>query len=93
VQAGQGVAAYVHEHGGRLYVWKVVHRCCTGGLILLETGVEPPARPLSGFTRLDADGFELWFDGGRRLPETIVLELSRRKRRVRAFWDGCAFVL
>ena len=59
----------------------------------LRTGVEPPARPLSGFTRLDADGFELSFDGGRRLPETIVLELSRRKRRVRAFWDGCAFVL
>jgi hypothetical protein len=93
VEAGQGVAAYVHEHGGRLYVWKVVHRCCTGGLILLETGVEPPARPVSRFTRLEADGFELWFDGGRRLPETIVLELSRRKRRVRAFWDGCAFVL
>ncbi len=93
VQAGKGVAGYVREHGGRLYVWKVVHRCCTGGLALLESDVEPPARPLSRFTRLEADGFELWLDGGSRLPETLVLELSRRKRKVRAFWDGCAFVL
>jgi hypothetical protein len=93
VQTGEGVAGYVREHGGRLYVWKVVHRCCTGGLALLESAVEPPARPLSRFTRLEADGFELWLDAGSRLPETLVLELSRGKRKVRAFWDGCAFML
>ena len=93
VVAGDGVGDFVNARGGRLYVWTTLHRCCTGGLTLLDTGLEPPARRSSHFAPLDADGFELRFDGGfHGLPETLVLELSRGKRKVRAYWDDRAYV-
>ncbi|HUK76701.1 MAG TPA: hypothetical protein VL117_03780 [Thermoleophilia bacterium] len=93
VVVGAGVSDFVNARGGRLYVWATLHRCCTGGLTLLDAGVEPPARRRSHFTPLDADGFELSFDGGvHGLPETLVLELTRGKRKVRAYWNDCAFV-
>ena len=93
VRAGDGVGDFVNARGGRLYVWTTLHRCCTGGLTLLDTGLDPPARRSSHFARLDVDGFELRFDGGvHGLPETLVLELSRGKRKVRAYWDDRAYV-
>jgi len=94
VTVGAGVREFVAARGGRLYVWAVVHRCCTGGLALLETDVAPPARrPFAG-TALPVDGFELSFDAGRRTaPRTLVLELARRGRRVNAYWNGCAFAI
>ena len=42
IRATDEVAAAVRERGGRLYVWTSAHRCCTGPLVLLETGSEPP---------------------------------------------------
>lgn len=93
VQAGDDVRDFVNARGGRLYVWTTLHRCCTGGLTLLDAGVEPPAKRRSRFTVLDTDGFELRFDGGvHGLPETLVLELTRGKRKVRAYWNDRAFV-
>ncbi len=38
IRATDEVAAAVRERGGRLYVWTSAHRCCTGPLVLLETG-------------------------------------------------------
>ena len=94
VVAGDGVGEFVNARGGRLYVWTTLHRCCTGGITVLDTGLEPPAGRSSHFAPLDADGFELRFDGGvRGLPETLVLELSRRKRKVRAYWNDLAYVM
>ena len=93
VLAGDEVRDFVNARGGRLYVWTTLHRCCTGGLTLLDAGLEPPAKRRSRFTPLAADGFELRFDGGvHGLPETLVLELSRGKRKVRAYWNDRAFV-
>ncbi len=94
VVAGPGVAEFVTAGGGRLYVWVEEHRCCTGGLALLEADVSPrPGRPPAG-TLLPVEGFELRLDAARHgLPRKLVLELGRRGRRVRAFWNGCAFVI
>ncbi len=93
IRATDEVAAAVQERGGRLYVWTSEHRCCTGPLVLLETGSEPPKGRARAFHAHDAGGFELRLDmGGRRLPDELVLELRGRRRKVVAFWNDQAWV-
>lgn len=60
-------------------------------MTFLETGTTP-ARDRH-FQRYEAPGFELWFDPGvLRPPSVLHLEMKgRRKKRVAAYWDGCAF--
>jgi len=52
------------------------------------------ARGVDGvFRRLESDGFDLLLDtGGRSEPRTLAIELDRRRRRVRAFWNDLAWV-
>jgi hypothetical protein len=99
IRATEEAAAAVRERGGRLYVWTSAHRCCTGPLVYLETGAEPPKGEARRFRTFDAGGFEVMLDAGaRRLPDELVLELrGRRGRRggrgkVAAFWDDKACV-
>jgi hypothetical protein len=93
VVAGDGVGAFVTRQGGRLYVWTTEHRCCSGGLTLLETGVTAPGGWKPWLKPIDGGGFELYLDGGGHgRPRTLVLELARRRRKVRAYWNDCAFV-
>ena len=94
IRATDEVAAAVRERGGRLYVWTSAHRCCTGPLVLLETGAEPPAgrgAPASPPTTPAASRCCSTL-GGRRLPDELVLELRGRRRKVVAFWDDQAWV-
>ena len=87
------VAAAVRERGGRLYVWTSAHRCCTGPLVLLETGSEPPKGKAREFRAHDVGGYEVLLDmGGQRLPDELVLELRGRRRKVVAFWNDQAWV-
>lgn len=93
IRATDEVAAAVRERGGRLYVWTSAHRCCTGPLVLLETGAEPPKGGPRRFLPYAAAGFEVLLDaGGRRPPDELVLELRGRRRKVVAFWDDRAWV-
>jgi len=93
IRATDEVAAAVRERGGRLYVWTSAHHCCSGPLVLLETGSEPPKGAERPFRAHDAGGFEVLLDmGGRRLPDELVLELRGRRRSVVAFWNDQAWV-
>ena len=93
IRATDEVAAAVRERGGRLYVWTSAHRCCSGPLVLLETGSEPPKGAERAFRAYDAGGYEVLLDmGGRRLPDELVLELRGRRRSVVAFWNDQAWV-
>jgi hypothetical protein len=94
VVASDEVCRFLRDHGGRLYVWTSGHRCCSGGLTLLEATTKRPP----GWTResqpIDAGSFELFLDTGTHgLPRDLVLELKGRRRKIRAFWDGCAFII
>ena len=73
IRATEGVAAAVRERGGRLYVWTSAHRCCTGPLVLLETGAEPPGR-----------GAGLPRPRSRRLPGTLRSRRAAPAGRARA---------
>ena len=95
VVADDEVRAFVARHGGRLYVWTVDHHCCGAGrLTLLEADVARPPRWHSTAGPIDAGGFELYLDAGAHPgPKELVLDLTRRGRRVRASWNGCAYVI
>lgn len=83
----------MRERGGRLYVWTRAYRCCSGPLVLLETGSERPRGRGRRFAAFDAGGFELLLDsGGWRPPDELVLELRRRRRKIVAFWDDRGWV-
>jgi hypothetical protein len=87
------VAAAVRERGGRLYVWASAHRCCTGPLVLLETGDQPPRGEAREYRAVDGGGYQVLLDmGGRRPPDELVLELRGRRRKIVAFWNDQAWV-
>ena len=94
IAAGAEVRAFVARHGGRLYVWTVDHRCCgVRNLTLLEADVRRPPgwNPRAG--PLEAAGFELYLDGGvHGRPRELVLELTRRGRGIRAYWNDRAYL-
>jgi hypothetical protein len=93
IRAQDDVAAAVRERGGRVYVWTSAHRCCTGPLVYLEAGAEPPEGQARPFRVYDAGGYEVHLDmGGQRLPDELVLELRGRRRKVVAFWNDQAWV-
>ena len=87
------VAAAIRGAGGKLFVRTDPHRCCGGGLTYLMTSAE--AERGHEYQRFEADGFELYLDAGnRQLPDELVLDLKGLKRkRVEAFWNGCAFAI
>ncbi|MCX6373904.1 MAG: hypothetical protein NTX16_12675 [Actinobacteria bacterium] len=93
ITAAEEVEERVRAQGGRLYVWTISHRCCSGPLTLLETGAEKPPGAGRRFREIDAGGFELCLDmGGQRLPEQLVLELRGRRKKIAAFWNDRAWV-
>jgi hypothetical protein len=94
VVAGAGVGEFVHERGGRLFVWTDRQRCCAAGVTYLSARSERPPDP-HVFRPVAAEGFELLFDGGRLgTPGVLNLEVrGRRRKHVEAYWDGCVFVV
>jgi hypothetical protein len=94
VLASAAAAERVREGGGRLWVWAESHRCCSGDTTLLSTSLEEPRRG-GRFAVVPAEGFELHFDPGRLAPpDELHVELGGwRRRRVRAYWNGCAFAI
>lgn len=92
--ASEEVTRYVADRGGILYVRPNHHRCCGGGLTLLDAATEPPS-DARDFLRVGAPGIDVRFRGGEAAqPHELVIELrGRRTRRPVAYWDGCAFKL
>jgi hypothetical protein len=86
----------VQERGGRLYVWGKTTRCCHDSITFLETASEPGGRR---FRRVEAaglerQGLELYLEDRLAEPDELVVEVvGRRRRQVRAYWNGCAYVV
>src|SRR5712691_8397407 len=85
---------YVLAHGGRLYVWASATACC-GGTRFIEASPDPPA-DADRLTALPAGDFELFVRaaGPNGLPDELHVDLGGiRRRRVRAYWNGCAYLV
>jgi hypothetical protein len=85
----------VRGQGGRLWVWAArPWACCWGTPAYLHAATAPPPG-MSGFSPVDAPELEVWFRApAGRLPDVLEIALrGKRRPRVEAFWDGCAYVL
>jgi hypothetical protein len=62
-------------------------------LTLLETSTQRPSGRV--FEEIDAGGFVVFLDASLRpKPEEIQLGLrGLRRKRIEAYWNGCAFVI
>ncbi len=90
VKASPDAVGLVRERGGKVYIRADRHRCCGGALTLLETSAEPGGL---SFTRFESEGIEVYLDA--RLTPPAELELAvggLRRRDLRAYWNGCAYV-
>ena len=81
----------IAARGGRLFVTVRAARCC-GGARTLRAATEPPARE---FRRAGGDdGVEVFVPQAlERLPEELHVALVGRRRRLEAYWDGCAWIV
>ena len=92
VIASPEVVRRVQGEGGKLFVWARSTRCCSGSMTFLEAATEAPEREFRG---VGGDGFEVFLDAhlGRE-PEELHVELhGRRRTRLAAYWNGCAYVV
>ena|SRR2546426_6994941 len=94
VLASPQAVQFVQERGGCLFVWADVARCCTGALTFLEASTDSPGSQHE-FQRMGGDAFDLLLDvGGRALPREIHVDLKGWvNKRIRAYWNGCAYAL
>jgi hypothetical protein len=92
VVATEPASELIQAQGGRLYVWLKRAHCC-GSVTTLVTAKKPPAQKT--FRQVDRGGpFQLYLPIGlTRLPDELHLDVSRRRRRVEAYWDGCVWVV
>ena len=87
-------AAFIREHGGRLFVWANGRVCC-GGTRFIEASTSRPRVP-GGFRSIEAEGFELFLRpaGAEILPHELHIDVKgRRHPRVEAYWNGCAYLV
>ena len=81
---------FLRARGGRVFL--TMTRGCCNGVHTLETSTEPKGR--RSFERvLAGDELEVYAPEGMRLPDELELVLRRfPRRRVEAYWNGCAWV-
>ena len=82
----------IAEGGGKLFVYPGI--ACCGGTRYIKTSTLPPQGAAGGFS-MDADGIDVWVQPANGvLPEVLEVEARGRKRqRLEAYWNGCAFVI
>jgi len=92
VIASPQVVHRVQSEGGKLFVWARSTRCCSGTLMFLEAATKAPE---GEFRAVGGDGFEVLLDTRlARTPDELHVELhGRRRPRLAAYWNGCAYVV
>ncbi len=92
VVASSEAVRRVQDDGGKLYVWARSRHCCSGQVTYLEAATEAPERE---FRPVGCDGFEVYLDAHLgRGPDELHVELhGRRRPRLAAYWNGCAYIV
>jgi hypothetical protein len=81
----------IEARGGSLYVWAKRSRCCGGGLTLLETASVPPDRE---FRQVSGDRVSVFLDARLTPPTELEVDVRGiRRKRLCAYWNGCAYVV
>src|SRR5438093_1598239 len=93
VTASEETTRFVAWRGGRLFVWADGKACCGGTRFIESSLIEPP--DLSRFRTLKGPGFDvlLRLASGQLHDELLVEVKGRRRPRVAAYWNGCAYLV
>jgi len=79
------------DAGGLLFVRLSRLASVRGRIRTLEVTTEPPEDALE-YQRFETKGFLLFLQPGVRPPRELHVDVvGRLRRRVAAFWNGCAF--
>jgi hypothetical protein len=83
----------INDDGGLLFVRISRLASVRGAIRTLLTSTEPPPDALE-YQRFETKGFLVFLEPGVRPPRELhVAVVGRFRRRVRAFWNGCAYVM
>ena len=83
----------IRENGGLLFVRLSRLSSVRGAIRTLLTSTEPPPDALD-YQRFETKGFLLFLEPGVRPPRELHVDVvGHFRRRVRAFWNGCAYVM
>ena len=82
----------IRDRGGLLFIWPRFRFGARGALTFLEAATEPPANALD-FKRIEAGRILVFLSPFlRRIPRRLEVETRGwRRKRLRAYWDGCEF--
>lgn len=92
IKASPEARSLIVERGGLLFVRLSRIVSVRGAMRHLLVSTEPPPDALD-YQRFETRGFLLFLQPGIRPPRELHVEVvGRIRRRVAAFWNGCAFV-
>lgn len=82
----------VTESGGKLYIYP--GPACCGGTRYVQTSTEEP-RQRGGSHVVAEGGIELWVRPvNGKLPDVLeIVVRGRRRPKLAAYWNGCAFIV
>jgi hypothetical protein len=93
IKASPEARSLIVERGGLLFVRLSRIVSVRGAMRHLLVSTEPPPDALD-YQRFETRGFLLFLQPGIRPPRELHVEVvGRIRRRVAAFWNGCAFVV
>jgi hypothetical protein len=93
IKATPEARSWIHDQGGLLFVTLSRVVSARGAMRRLLVTTDPPPDALD-FQRFESRGFLLFLQPGVRPPRELHVEVvGRVRRRLAAFWNGCAFVV
>ena len=85
--------SWIRDHGGLLFVRLSRVASVRGAMRHLLVSTEPPPDAME-YQRFETKGFLLFLQPGVRPPRELHVEVvGRIRRRIAAFWNGCAYVV
>lgn len=93
IKASPEARSRIRDEGGLLFVSLSRVASVRGAMRRLLVSTEPPVDALD-YQRFETRGFLVFLQPGVRPPRELHVEVvGRVRRRVAAFWNGCAFVM
>jgi len=93
IKATPEARSLIRENGGLLFVRLSRVVSVRGDMRFLRVSTEPPLDALD-YQRFETKGFLLFLQPGVRPPHELHVEVvGRIRRRIAAFWNGCAYII
>ena len=93
IRATPEARSWIRERGGLLFIRLSRVVSARGAMRSLLVSTEPPTDAFD-YQRFETKGFVLFLQPGVAPPTEMHVEMvGRIRRRLAAFWNGCAFVV